>query len=463
MNDALTQLGLTLRQDFQTWLTQLQLEDLSAEQPLGDQVKQLYQLTQDLTMYEQISQSWQYLEAWLTSEFLPSDAGGVDFSPPDPPVSNVPQPPAQSPTFPIDRPRMEYLEHLWSQGFDPMEPIASSASHLDPTSLTSRRSVSSSVIKVDRDQRLFAAEGAQTPAVIDRAVAGPIMPNRLSALSVLPDRLVSPSSGGDNSPSMESPVGTFSRLTPGVKGLKELSAFLQQAKSDSENVSAPTDPDSAPWLLPEQATQQSSQLGRSHKLRDTAEAILPRAINYHQPEAFKPSPTQDLISELAQFPPTLANTPELMGQQIKANVRGISEPILEPIFEPINMPIPQPVSGFINAPMSAPASAQRLGQSAMSLDEQTNPSTFPQRDSNSFIWLQPPPREAKYGWVDWTQDRSSPLSSQFVTRPLPQPPSQTDPDAGLVAPSEPSLLALDWLLEAIQQEINQDYDRFYGS
>jgi hypothetical protein len=262
--------------------------------------------------------------------------------------------------------------------------------------------------------------------------------------------------------------------------MKELSVFLQQAKSDSLNVSPQTDSDRAPWTLPDQAPQQSPQLRRLHKLMDATKETLPKAGNYRQPEAFEPSPTHDLITELVQFPPTLENTTDLMWQQIKANaIAGISESL----FEPINMPISQPLSGFINAPISAPASEQMLGQSAMSLDEPPYPAPSPQTSTPSG-WLNPPLQEAEHGLAnDWIQDGPSPSAPWLESAPLPPPPRQTDLglrlspivppqtlprraialDAWSIAPSEPSLLDLDQLLEALQQEINQDYDRFYGS
>jgi hypothetical protein len=524
VSDTLANLGLTLRQDFQAWLTQLQLDDLGAEHSLSDQIDQLYQLAQDLTAYEQMSESWRYWEVWLTSGFLPSDAGGVDFLPSAPPVPNFPPPHTPAPTLPLDRHPMGYSEHRGPQGFDPIDPMVSGAPNRDPTSMTSGWASSSPPATPNRNQRLFADGGVTTPAILGRAVGEPIMPDRPSPLSMPPDLTLAPpppsrsaalelppsssgeavslplesfpaSTGVDLAPefTLEPPAGSFSHITPAVKGIKDLSDFLQQTRSDILNVAPAIEANVAPRLRHDPPPQQSPQLDRSQPWMDAAESTLPVVANQSQEEKFGRSSTHGSIAEAARLPMTVENAADFMWQQIKINaITGKFDSPVEPVtvepvtFESLSEPRSEPRSELIDPPLFQPSSAPRLGQTAMSLHEPSYPAASPQAYANLSVWTNPPHQEDGRGWAnDWTQDQPSPAAQWLEPAPLPFPPGQPDPglplsplakrppkalprraiapQAGPVARPEPSGLDLDRLLEALQQEINQEYDRFYGS
>jgi hypothetical protein len=487
MNETLVNLGLAVSQDFQAWFSQLQVEEGLLAQPLMEPVEQLHQLAQDLAAGWTVGAALCALDDWLTSGFLPGEWGGGDPFPPDPAdLSSDALPALRKSMFPSEYPFQnplsyppEYLPQHSPEHRSPHSPEYRSPhspeyrsphspeylpqhspeylpqhspeylSQHSPEHPTEHRSIYPADYPLDHrvgyplshhvdylrqnpidDPLEHSPNDPLSNQAGDPIVHHSDRESRADYPSAYPlghpagdqgvaefnhewpSPLSEPSTATDKRPSSgfaPVPVGPM-RSTPAataepteqiaVKGLKELSAFLQQTRS------AP--PPSGDPSLEDENTVYPAQTG----------PVLP-ASSAHRPESFP----QRLDVVAPDWPATAALPTE-----------AVSLPPPPPSLLGPHRSHPSPAHPSPAHPSPTHPSQSRPSQD---LSSETHP-------SQAF------PSEAHAPW-----SRGQPRASPDFPRS----------GADLDAPSAPGLVAvdLDTLLEALQQEINHDYDRFYGS
>jgi hypothetical protein len=218
MNETLSRLGFTLQQDFQSWLSHV--ADLDFHTALVDQSIEFDRLAQELIACEQISDSFFELEAWLISGFLPNESEAVVVSPEE----------LFTPSR-IDRPSLKREERDRHQ-----KPLSATVKRVT----SDRNPIPEAISKKTQPtgQSDFTSVSQKQPSIIPPGIEAAIPDQVEDAATV----------------EITEPAKTiFPTSQNPVKGLKDLAAFLQEERSTQTDFSSAdyleSDRDQLTWPL----------------------------------------------------------------------------------------------------------------------------------------------------------------------------------------------------------------------
>jgi hypothetical protein len=468
MNETLSRLGFTLQQDFQSWLSHV--ADLDFHTALVDQSMGFDRLTQELVACEQISDAFFEIEAWLTSGFLPGESDAVMVSPEE----LFAQSPIERPSWKREerdrhqKPLSATVQRVTSDRHHPPIPDASKTPQparqddLNPISLR---------------------QPSITPTVVEPA---------------LPHQVDDWTTAGITEPSRT----VFPPSQNPLKGMKELATFLQEERSTQTDFTSPVylevDRDQATWPLSSNSVTNvnwralkedkaivvagagplNPPILGDFELGKMARIPQDWGLGGESTQADFTSPVNlEVDRDQISWPLSSNSVTDLDWQALKED-----RAIVATGAGPLNPPI---LGDFELGEMAGPLNSPTLKDFETNLarksprigglgGDSAGPLNSPILEDFETNLAQKSPRIEGLGG-DSAGPLNSPTLEDFETNL-----AQKSPRIGglggnsagsvgsisrfdITAQPEVSPIDFDTLLEALQQEINQDYHRFYGS
>jgi hypothetical protein len=476
MNETLSRLGFTLQQDFQSWLSHV--ADLDFHTALVDQSTGFDRLTQELVACEQIGDAFFEIEAWLTSGFLPGESDAVVVSPEE--LF------AQSP---IDRPRWKREERDRSQ-----KPLSETV-----TRVTSDRhqpipeaiSKNPQPARQDDFHPISLRQPSITPTVVEPALLHPVDDWTTAGITE-PARTVFPTS--------QNPL----------KGIRELATFLQEERSAQTDFTSPVylevDRDQATWPLSSNSVTNvnwpalkedeaivvagagplNPPILGDFELGEMARLPQDWGLGGESTQADFTSPVNLKVDrDQISWPLSSNSVTDLDWQALKED-RAIVATGAGPLNPPfLNAPSgyilgdfePGEMAGTLNSPIledfetNLAQKSPRIGGLG---GNSAGPLNSPTLEDFATNLARKSPRIEGLGG-DSAGPLNSPIPENFETNLARKSPRIGGLGGGsaesvgsisrfdITAQPEVPPIDFDTLLEALQQEINQDYHRFYGS